>query len=124
LTAADEAAQAVILDGLARIAAGIPVVSEEAVAEWHDKEPPREFLLVDPLDGTAEFISGRLEYTVNIALVRDGTPVVGIIAAPALGLIWRGAADHGAERLRFADGQPRAAERIHTRRWPAAEPVA
>ena len=92
--------------------------------EWQDRAPPREFLLVDPLDGTAEFIAGRREYTVNIALVRDGAPVVGVVAAPALGLIWRGAADHGAERLRFADGQPGAPERIHTRPWPAGERIA
>ena len=52
-----------------------------------------------------EFLAGRLEYTVNIALVRDGAPVVGVVAAPALGLLWRGAADHGAERLRFAGGR-------------------
>ena len=75
VTIADEAAQAVIREGLARVAPDIPVVSEEAVAEWQDRAPPHEFLLVDPLDGTAEFIAGRLEYTVNIALVRDGAPV-------------------------------------------------
>src|SRR5205823_2297082 len=77
-------------------------------------------------DGTVEFLAGRLEYTVNIALVRGGTPVVGVIAAPALGLIWRGTADHGAERLRFTVGQglSRRAERIHTRPWPAGERVA
>ena len=124
VTIADEAAQAVIREGLARVAPGIPVVSEEAVAEWQHRAPPREFLLVDPLDGTAEFIAGRTEYTVNIALVRDGTPVVGVVAAPALGLIWRGAADHGAERLRFADGKPGAPEIIRTRPGPAGERVA
>lgn len=124
VTIADEAAQAVIREGLARVAPGIPVVSEEAFAEWHDKEPPPEFLLVDPLDGTAEFIAGRPEYTVNIALVRDGAPVVGVVAAPALGLIWRGATDRGAERLHFAGGKPGVPERIHTRPWPAGERVA
>jgi 3'(2'), 5'-bisphosphate nucleotidase len=124
VTIADEAAQAVILDGLARAAPGMPVVSEEAVGDWRAREPPREFLLVDPLDGTAEFIAGRLEYTVNIALVRDGIPVVGVVAAPALGLIWRGATGHRAERLRFAEGEISAPDIIHTRPWPAAEPVA
>ena len=124
VTIADEAAQAVIRAGLARVAPDIPVVSEEAVAEWQDRAPPHEFLLVDPLDGTAEFIAGRLEYTVNIALVRDGAPVLGVVAAPALGLIWRGATNHGAERLRFADGKPGAPEIIHTRPWSAGERVA
>lgn len=123
---ADEAAHAAIAEGLALVAPGTPVISEEAVAEWQGRTPPDEFLLVDPLDGTVEFLAGRLEYTVNIALVRGGAPVVGVIAAPALGLIWRGAAGAGAERLRFTVGMgvPRHAERIHTRPWPAAERVA
>jgi 3'(2'), 5'-bisphosphate nucleotidase len=128
VTLADDAAQRVILDGLTRLVPGTPVVSEEARCDWQGGDAPAEFLLVDPLDGTAEFIAGRLEYTVNIALVRDGTPVVGIVAAPALGLIWRGATDYGAERLRFSAGgkagkTPRATA-IHTRRWPDDEPVA
>jgi len=125
VTIADEDAQAVIREGLMRVAPGVPVVSEEALVDWQRKDPPPEFLLVDPLDGTAEFIAGRLEYTVNIALVRAGTPAVGIVAAPALGLVWRGATDYGAERLRFrpseAGGRP---DVIHTRPWPAGERVA
>jgi 3'(2'), 5'-bisphosphate nucleotidase len=124
---ADEAAQTAIAEGLSRLVPGIPVISEEAVADWQDRTPPQEFLLVDPLDGTVEFLAGRLEYTVNIALVRNGAPVVGLVAAPALGLIWRGAAGHGAERLRFTLGKTRAPQRgdpIHTRPWPADERVA
>lgn len=124
VTLADEAAQAVIQQGLARLVPGTPVVSEEALEDWQGREPPPEFLLVDPLDGTAEFLAGRLEYTVNIALVRDGTPVVGVVAAPALGLIWRGATDYGAERLRFSDDNPDSAEIIRTRPWPEGERVA
>jgi 3'(2'), 5'-bisphosphate nucleotidase len=124
ITLADEAAHALILDELAQLMPTIPVVSEEAVAEWQGREPPREFLLVDPLDGTAEFIAGRLEYTVNIALVRDSAPVVGVVAAPALGLIWRGAIGSGAERLRFNQDGAGTPEAIHTRPWPAGEPVA
>jgi 3'(2'), 5'-bisphosphate nucleotidase len=124
VTVADDAAQAVILEGLRRAAPDIPVVSEEAPSDWRG-QAPRAFILVDPLDGTAEFIAGRLEYTVNIALVRDGTPVVGVVAAPALGLIWRGASGQ-AERLRFStdDARTRRASKIRTRPWPAAEPVA
>ena len=56
------------------------------------RSPGATFLLVDPLDGTREFLAGRDEYTVNIALVRGGVPVVGVVAAPALGLVWRGGA--------------------------------
>ena len=60
------------------------------------------YFLVDPLDGTREFIAGRDEYTVNIAVVADGAPILGIVAAPALGLIWRGIVGRGAERLKFS----------------------
>ena len=125
VTLADEAAQAAILQELVRLLPDVPVASEEAACQWQG-EAPREFMLVDPLDGTAEFLAGRLEYTVNIALVRDGIPAVGVVAAPALGLIWRGAAGHGAERLSFSPGETRAhnATAIHTRPWPADERVA
>jgi 3'(2'), 5'-bisphosphate nucleotidase len=126
VTLADEAAQAAILQGLARLLPDVPVASEEAACQWQGKAP-REFMLIDPLDGTAEFLAGRLEYTVNIALVRDGIPAVGVVAAPALGLIWRGATDHGAERLSFSPGDvgaTRDARTIHTRPWPADERVA
>ena len=122
---ADEAAHAAIAEGLARAAPGIPAISEEAVAEWDGRTAPDEFLLVDPLDGTVEFLAGRPEYTVNIALVRGGAPVVGVIAAPALGLIWRGAVGSGAERMGFEVGK--GAQRgiqLHTRAWPAGARVA
>jgi 3'(2'), 5'-bisphosphate nucleotidase len=123
VTMADEAAQAVILEGLARLLPGIAVVSEEAVADWQGRELPVEFLLVDPLDGTTEFLAGRREYTVNIALVRSGTPVVGVVAAPALGLLWRGSGDH-AERLTFTGEAAGAPEVIRTRPWPSGERIA
>ena len=123
---ADEAAHDIILQELHRLAPGIPVISEEAVTEWHGRNVPEEFLLVDPLDGTVEFLAGRPEYTVNIALVRHGTPVVGMVAAPALGLIWRGRPG-SAQRLRFlleSKRAPRRANTIYTRPWPADERVA
>jgi 3'(2'), 5'-bisphosphate nucleotidase len=125
ISRADEAAHAAIAEGLALAAPGIPVISEEAVGQWQGRTPD-EFLLVDPLDGTVEFLAGRTEYTVNIALVRGGTPAVGVIAAPALGRIWRGATGSGAERLQFTLGVclPQRAEHIHTRAWPAGERVA
>jgi 3'(2'), 5'-bisphosphate nucleotidase len=101
VTAADEASQAVLLGDLARLLPSLPVVSEEAVS-GRTAPPGADFILVDPLDGTREFVEGRPEYTVNVALVREHTPVAGFVAAPALGLIWRGVVRHGAERLRFA----------------------
>jgi 3'(2'), 5'-bisphosphate nucleotidase len=109
--------EAVIRDGLRRLAPAIPVISEEQV----DHDQPRiergSVLLVDPLDGTRDFIAGRDEYTINIAIVTDGTPMLGVITAPALGLLWRGIAGRGAERLEFGhDGKVARPHAIHTRR--------
>lgn len=122
VTAADEAAEAVILQDLARLLPGVPVISEEAVARGEIPAIGATFILVDPLDGTREFIAHRPEYTVNIAIVVDAAPVLGIIAAPPLGLIWRGVRGKGAERVRIpADVKPGdavKAEAIHTRRAP------
>ena len=101
---ADEAAEELLLDGLARLMPGVPVVSEEACARGVRPRPGTRFFLVDPLDGTREFLAGLGEYTVNVALVADGVPEIGIIAAPAQGRIWRGAAGHGGERFDLAPG--------------------
>jgi 3'(2'), 5'-bisphosphate nucleotidase len=97
ITAADEAADAVIAQGLARLLPGIPVVSEESRAR--PVALGETFALVDPLDGTKEFVAGLGEYTVNLAIVTGGEPIAGFIAAPALGLLYRGIAGRGAERL-------------------------
>jgi 3'(2'), 5'-bisphosphate nucleotidase len=127
VTAADEAAEAVIIDGVSRLFPGLAIVSEEAAGR---AAPPRlgdSFVLVDPLDGTREFIAGRDEFTVNIALVANGVPMLGVIAAPALGLVWR-TAGGGAERLRLAPGAPAAAAqdraKIQPRLWPQHRPAA
>lgn len=95
LTEADLAAEAVIVAGLPAAAPGIQVVSEEA-AEHILPPPGASFLLVDPLDGTREFLGPTGEFTVNIALISGGRPVAGVVYAPALGRIWRGALGHGA----------------------------
>jgi 3'(2'), 5'-bisphosphate nucleotidase len=128
VTAADEAAQAVVLDGLARLLPGIPVVAEEMSRAERPKTLAPRFVLVDPLDGTREYVAGRDEFTVNIALMVQGRPVFGCIAAPLLGLIWRGVVGQGAERLVLPPGADAAQCRdripIRTRSWPASEPVA
>jgi 3'(2'), 5'-bisphosphate nucleotidase len=114
VTAADENAERIICDGLNQIAPSLPIISEEAAAL--QKPKPVEggsYFLVDPLDGTREFIAGRDEYTVNIALVSDRAPILGIIAAPASGLIWRGIIGRGAERLALSGDQKPIA--IHAR---------
>jgi 3'(2'), 5'-bisphosphate nucleotidase len=124
VTAADERSEAIILHGLAGLLPGTPVVSEESVNDQPLAELDRSFLIVDPLDGTREFIAGRDEFTVNVAIVTRGVPVAGIIAAPARGQLWRGVVGGKAERLRLlADGADDA-RTIHTRRWPDHEAVA
>jgi 3'(2'), 5'-bisphosphate nucleotidase len=115
VTDADLAADRIIAEGLAGLAAQIPALSEERVAL---AKPPYlgSFFLIDPLDGTKEFVAGRDEFTVNLALVTNGTPLLGIIGVPALGLVWRGLVGRGAERLATTQGA--VAEPIHTRRLP------
>ena len=105
VTEADEAAERIILAGLAKIDAGVPVISEEAAAAGHIPEVSKQFFLVDPLDGTKEFISRNGEFTVNIALVEDGVPVAGIVYAPALGRIFWGEAGKGAAQGSVANDQ-------------------
>lgn len=104
VTEADEAAEAIILEGLARILPGIGVVSEEAASQTETRQVPDPFILVDPLDGTREFIEGRDEFTVNIAIIQNGRPVSGVVGAPALNTIWRGAMTAGSERLHLPVG--------------------
>jgi 3'(2'), 5'-bisphosphate nucleotidase len=115
VTEADFAADRIIGEGLARLVPEVPALSEERV---HLAKPPYggSFFLIDPLDGTKEFVAGRSEFTVNLALVTNGTPLLGIIGAPALGLIWRGLVGRGAERLKA--GERSVAEPIHTRLHP------
>lgn len=104
VTEADEAAEAIILEGLARVLPGVAVVSEEAASQTETSQVPDTFILVDPLDGTREFIDGRNEFTVNIAIIQNGRPVSGVVGAPALGTIWRGAMTAGSERLHLPAG--------------------
>ena len=125
---ADEAAEAVLLGGLARLMPGVPVVSEEACARGSRPRLGTRFFLVDPLDGTREFLAGSDEYTVNVALVIDDVPEIGIIAAPAQGRIWRATSGGGGERLDLEPGAaPKAARNVvplGTRRWPARGMIA
>lgn len=85
VTAADRAAQAVIEARLTAWDAGVPIVSEELdIPDYPQRAAWRRFWLVDPLDGTKEFIAGNGEFTVNVALIEDGEPTLGVIVAPAL----------------------------------------
>jgi 3'(2'), 5'-bisphosphate nucleotidase len=116
VTEADIAADRIIGEGLARLVPGVSALSEER-AHLAKSAYDGSFFLIDPLDGTKEFVAGRKEFTVNLALVVNGAPLLGIIGAPALGLIWRGLVGQGAERLTTTDAG-RMAEPIHTRPIP------
>ncbi len=97
VTAADQAAEDIILPALARLTPSIPVISEEASAKGLSPAVTgATFWLVDPLDGTKEFLSGNGEFTVNIALIQDGEPVLGVVVAPALGETYAGCREGGA----------------------------
>jgi 3'(2'), 5'-bisphosphate nucleotidase len=119
ITRADRAAHDILSAGLARLDGSIPVLSEESAAEHEPavRRGWREFWLVDPLDGTKEFISRNGEFTVNVALVSDHRPLLGIVAAPVLETVYTGIVGGGAEVRQAA----LSARPIHVRR-PAADP--
>ena len=113
LTEADSASHHFLVKELPKLIEGVPVISEESV----DPASPAtaglsRFWLVDPLDGTKEFVKGTNEFTVNIALVVSGRPVLGVVHAPALGLTYFAARDSGAWR----ESSGAAASPIATRR--------
>jgi 3'(2'), 5'-bisphosphate nucleotidase len=96
VTQADELAEALIASALASLAPDIPLVAEEAFAAGKSPAVGKCFWLVDPLDGTREFIQRNGEFTVNIALIDDGRPVMGVVFAPAIDRLFAGAIGHGA----------------------------
>ena len=102
VTLADQQAEGVILAGLRRLAPGLPIVAEEDVAAGHLPElvADEPFWLVDPLDGTREFVARNGEFTVNIALIHQGRPALGVVLAPAVGgpsgTLYAGIAGQGA----------------------------
>ena len=85
ITAADEAAHEIIYKGLRNISRDIPILSEEgAEIPWEERKSWRRFWLIDPIDGTKDFTQRSGEFTVNIAMIEDGVPVMGVVTAPAL----------------------------------------
>ncbi|WP_429093247.1 3'(2'),5'-bisphosphate nucleotidase CysQ [Aeromonas rivipollensis] len=117
LTAADQGAHEVIVLALARLTPDIPVLSEESDAETMQARLGwSRYWLVDPLDGTKEFVSRNGEFTVNIALIDHGSPVWGLVYAPVLDKIWYGGKGMGAWRV--ADGKH---EAIQTRPHEAGQ---
>jgi 3'(2'), 5'-bisphosphate nucleotidase len=127
VTKADEEAEALILKRLARLAPGIPVIAEESVAEGRVPDFGTRFFLVDPLDGTKEFLQKNGEFTVNIALVEHGQAVAGVVVAPALARAFIGDGPNGAfEMAAPADGRLviGAARKIRARKRPSGGLVA
>lgn len=96
LTQADQWAHTVICEGLHHLTPDIPLVSEEDVDSWRWRTPKGSFWLVDPLDGTKEFLGQNGEFTVNIALVTDGEPVWGVVYAPVFDRLYWGGIEEGA----------------------------
>ncbi|HEV7359394.1 MAG TPA: 3'(2'),5'-bisphosphate nucleotidase CysQ [Steroidobacteraceae bacterium] len=111
LTLADLESQRVIIDGLRQITPDVPILSEEsAAAPWAERRTWRELWIVDPLDGTREFVKRNGEFTINIALVVEHEPVLGVVSAPAQGTTFWGIAGVGA----FTRGPDGAARPIST----------
>jgi len=114
VTAADLAANAILIAGL-EAGSTLPILSEEGrKAPWVERRAWRRFWLIDPLDGTREFVDGFDDFTVNVALVEEGRPVLGVVHAPASGVSWAGVAGEGAWRWQ---GSERRVIRVAPR-WP------
>lgn len=108
VTVCDRAAEAVILKALAKAAPGVPVIAEEEVAAGRIPQHDDIYFLVDPLDGTKEFVRGGDDYTVNIGLIVGGEPRLGVVYQPACDKLWAGIAG---EEAFLEDGSGRVAIR-------------
>lgn len=123
VTEADHRAQRVIAAHLGELTPDTPILSEEsAQAPYSERRHWREFWLVDPLDGTREFINQRDEFTVNIALVRGDVPVLGVVGIPAQDLVYWGGVDGagGQAWCQHNDGRP---QRIHVAHFHSGAPI-
>ncbi|MFN3492898.1 MAG: 3'(2'),5'-bisphosphate nucleotidase CysQ [Hydrogenophaga sp.] len=124
VTEADRRAEAILTTALQRLLPGVPVIAEEAVAAG--EQPALQsgacFWLVDPVDGTREFVARNGEFTVNVALVEFGQPVLGVVQAPALGLLYAGGPNLGAwcetDAPSGAQGLPPGRQPVQCRRAP------
>lgn len=116
---ADHAAERFIIAALKRNWRNIPVIAEEST---YDRPPAAQFFLVDPLDGTRDFLAGNREYSVNIGLIAGDRPVAAALAAPGLGRVW--GAGTTAFECPIVAGRPGAPRRVHVRAAPDDGPVA
>ena len=120
LTQADSAANEIIMERLARLTPDIPVLSEESAAvAYEERSRWHTFWLVDPLDGTKEFINRNGEFTVNIALIHERRPVLGVVHVPVTGVTYSGSLNGGAFKQATGNG----AQRIHASAWRGGKAV-
>ncbi|NNU16588.1 3'(2'),5'-bisphosphate nucleotidase CysQ [Parvularcula sp. ZS-1/3] len=127
VTEADERGEEAILSHLKEFAGDIPVIAEESVAGGQVPKAHERFFLVDPLDGTKEFVTGTDEFTVNIALIENGVPTMGVVTVPALGKLFVGIAGEGAtlQMIDFETGNAQSApDAISVRARPESGAVA
>jgi 3'(2'), 5'-bisphosphate nucleotidase len=126
VTNADLQAEAMLLAGLEQLLPGVPVLAEESAARGIVPDVGGTFLVLDPLDGTKEYVAGRAEYTVNIGFVENGRPRIGVICVPALGRTYWGIPGVRAARAFHPPGEVPAADRFETitTRVAANPPVA
>ncbi len=123
VTAADLAAHAVLAPALAELIDGVPVLSEEQeMPSFEERSRWQRYWIVDPLDGTKEFIRRNGEFTVNVALIENGEPVLGVVHVPVLDITYAGAKNHGAFK-RNAEGEQEIRVRALQPRLDAGEPV-
>ena len=126
LTEADLAAHHIIVNGLRRLTPDIPILSEESAAiAWSERRKWSRYWLVDPLDGTREFVKRNGEFTVNIALIDGDRPVLGVVQAPVTGEIawaWQG----GGAWIADGNGEPRSCRTRERARYPRGrgQPIA
>lgn len=116
---ADERSEALILDELAKLYPAIPVLAEESISRGDAPPVGGEFFLVDPLDGTREFAARNGEFTVNIALIRNGVPVCGAVSAPVMERLWIASPGRALHmRAKAGEESPGRADVIHGRTCP------
>ena len=122
VTSADRRAEAIICERLAGLKPSPPVCAEESIAAGKDPKVAERFLLVDPLDGTREFLAGNGEFTINVALIERGAPIAGAVYAPAIGRLWVGGDKAFVCEARPGQDLPgeRSRRRIRTRRAPSS----
>lgn len=122
VTEADERVEAYLLAALARELPGVPVIAEEMTSRGETSAHDGGFLLIDPIDGTREFLAHRTEFTVNLAMILDGAPIAGAVFAPAQGRLWFSAVEsHTADVAPGGSLPPKQDWRLlETRKAPSA----